>query len=153
MYEGGVSVTIGGREYKMVFTLAALLAVKNRYGGLQEMAEAFGGPAINEWDSEEEKEQKSIAGQKAQEDAIEQLPWLIATLINQGELLADPKAEEIPPEYIALRILPRDVERLMNHVMEAIAIGMGTEHEEEEVKRDLVLEELDIKNAKGAKAK
>ena len=153
MYEGGVSVTIGGRDYQMVFTLAALLAVKKRYGGIRQMAEAFNGPTINEWDSEEEKVEKALAQQKAQEDAVDELPWLIATLINQGELLEDPKAETLTPEHVALRILPKYIETLMGQVMEAIAIGMGTEHEDGEEKRDPVLEELDTKNAVGAKAK
>ncbi|NLD52890.1 MAG: hypothetical protein GX650_08320 [Clostridiales bacterium] len=150
MHEEGVAVSIGGREYRMVFTLAALLAVKKQYGGLQEMVELFNGPTINDWDSEEEQLEKLVAQEKAQMDALDHLPWLLSTLINQGELLKDPKAELVTPEYIALRIMPRDMQHLMGLFEQAIALGMSMEHTPDEGKRDPVLEELDAKNGEGA---
>lgn len=149
MYNHGVYVTIGGREFEMAFTLAALLQIKKRYGGIQEMSEVFNGPTINDWDSDEIKTDKMNQRTKAQSDALDELPWLITMLINQGEWLKDIKAEAVTAEWIALHIVPKDMGALMSAVMEAIAIGMGTEHKAESDKRDPVLEELDRKNAEG----
>ena len=150
MYEDGVQVKLGGREYDMVFTLAALLAVKKRYGGVQEMAEQFDGPEINEWDDEATVTEKTAARTKAKEGALDEMPWLIATLISQGEMLKDPKAAPVTAEYVGLRVMPRDMDTLMTSAMRAISIGLGTEHPLSSVKRDPVLEELEGKNVESA---
>ena len=153
MYEDGVKVDIGGREFNFVFTLAALLQITKKYGGLEEMGETFSGPTINEWDDDETVADKKAAQKKAQTDALDHLPWLIATLANQGEWLKDTQAEAIAPEWVAMRLLPRDMERLMQAVYKSIAVGMGTETAQDESPRDPVLEELDRKNAEGAGVK
>ena len=150
MYEEGVQVKIGKREYHMVFTLAALLAIKKKYGGIKEMSKQFYGPTIEEWDDETVKAEKLAAQEKAQIDTVDELPWLLSVLVNQGELLKDPKAELFTADQIALYIMPKDIESLMGAAMDAINIGMGSEHPEESGKRDTVLEELDEKNAVGA---
>ena len=151
MYEQGVRVSIGGREHYLVFSLAALLAVKEKYGGLQAMAEVFSGPDDNEWDSEDVKSEKAKARTKAQENVVDELPWLIATLATQGLWLDDPKAEEVSAKWVALHILPKDLGGLMLSANKAIAVGMGAEHGDAGP-RDPVLEELDRKNAGGAGA-
>lgn len=152
MYEGGVSVTIGGRGYTLVFTLAALLEVTEKYGGLEEMAEVFNGPTINEEDSDKVKAEKQKAQAKAQIGSVVHMPWLLAVLVNQGELLKDPKAVPVTAEQLALTLLPRDLKLLMEKAMQAINLGMSMEHEPDQGKRDPVLEELDRKNAEGAGA-
>ena len=150
MYEDGVQVKLGGREYDMVFTLAALLAIKKRYGGVQDMSNQFNGPEINEWDDEALVKEKSAAQTKARGDAIDELPWLMAILISQGEMLKDPKAAPITPEYVALRVLPKDMDVLLGAAMKALAIGLGTEQPVSTEKKDPVLEELEGKNAVSA---
>lgn len=154
MYEDGVQVKLGGREYDMVFTLAALLAIKKRYGGVQEMADQFNGPEINEWDDEVVVKEKTAARIKAQGNAIDELPWLMAILLSQGEMLKDPKAAPITPEYVALRVLPKDMDTLLAASMKALAIGLGTDHPPVKTgKQDPVLEELEGKNVESAEEK
>lgn len=152
MYEGGVSVTIGGREHRLVFTLAALLAVKEHFGGIQQMNLALTGPSINEEDSDEVKAEKQIAIEEAQENLLTEVPWLLATLANQGAMLANPREETITPEEVALKVMPYQLQALLEAAFKAINIGMSMEHQTDGGKRDPVLEELDAKNAEGAEA-
>lgn len=152
MYEHGVALTIGGREFNLVFTLAAFLEIKKKYGGLSQMAEAFDGPTINEWDADEVKAEKAIAREKAQSNSVEELPWLLATLATQGEWIKDPKAERVTAEWIAIHIFPREIKRVMSAVNESIKEGSHTETEPVD-EADPVLEEIDKKNAEGAEGK
>ena len=150
MYEDGIKAVICGREFNFVFTLAALLQIKKKFGGLEDMIEVFSGPTIQEWDDAETVAEKQAARGRAQMDSLDHLPWLIATLANQGEWLKDTQAEAISPDWIAMRLLPKDVAPIMQAVNEAIAIGMGTEAPTNDAPHDPVLEELDRKNAEGA---
>lgn len=156
MYEKGVPVTIGGKPCTLVFTLAALMMLTDRYGGVQEMAEAFNGPDVTDEDTPEEATQKLAAKKKARLYGIKETPWLIATLANQGYMLEHgPRKADDPelltPETVALQVLPRDMRALNAAFMEAISIGMGTLHGEgEDAETDVVLEELEQKNAAGA---
>ena len=65
MYEHGVRINIGGREFTLVFTLAAFLEIKRKYGGITQMAEAMEGPIVNEWDSDDVKAEKEAKREAA----------------------------------------------------------------------------------------
>ena len=150
MYEKGVRIEIGGKDVNLVFTLAALLQIGEKFGGLDEMAAEFNGPTIEEGDDEATIATKQKEQAKANMATLAHLPWLVAVLATQGELLNDPKAEPITPEWVGIHLLPKDAGQLMQSVNTAIAIGMATEVPLSEGKTDPVLEELDRKNVKGA---
>lgn len=149
MHEEDKKVTIGGETYTLVFTLAALILINRKYGSIQNMSRAFNGPTIEEGDDEETVAKKNEEKEEAQASALNDIPWLIATLANQGRWLADPKAEPVDPERLAVLIKPKEVQGLMQVAMEAMNLGMATENELDET-RDPILEELDAKKAEGA---
>lgn len=156
MFEKGYPVKIGGKDYLMVFSLAAMLAITERYGGIEEMANALQGPADDEGDTEEIIREKAAARKKARINSLSELPWLITLLINQGIMLESGNTSVgnpalLTPEKTAVLIPPRELQGHMAAVMGAIAIGMGTYHgDDPNEERDVVLDELQRKNAEGA---
>mgnify|MGYP000916785397 CR=1 FL=1 len=152
----GVTVVIGGKTYELVFTLNALMAFSARFGGRDEMIEQTQGPQIYESDPPEVVEEKRKAQKKAQERFFQELPWLIATLANQGIALANlqhkGKVENLTPDLVGLLVMPSEFYKLAGDVMEAMLIGSTPEHvaEEEDQPKDAFLEELESKNAGGA---
>jgi hypothetical protein len=156
MYENGVPVEIGGKPHTLVFTLAAMLMMSERYGGMDELGELLTGPETEETDDEAEKARKLAEQRKARLRAMQETPWLIATLANQGALLensalkpGDP--ELLTPEQVALQVPPYRLGELSAALTKAIRIGMNTQHDtDENEETDVVLEELERKNAAGA---
>ena len=150
MLEKGCPVVIGGANYNLVFTTAALLEITDRYGGIAEMAEKLNGPDDVEGGTVEDRAEKAKQRKAAQSSSLKEIPWLISTLANQGVMLENPKGALITPEHVGLHTSPKDIKSMMDAVMKAIAIGMGTYHADVETERDLVMEELDRKNVTGA---
>lgn len=154
MYEKGAPLEIGGVKYNLVFTTAALLEVDDRYEGIQEMVEKFNGPEDADDDTPEQLAEKAKSRKKARSSSLHEIPWLVATMANQGIMLENGgKAEGlVRPEEIALRLPPKDMSTALNAAMKAISIGMGTYVEtSESADRDLGLEEVE-KNSEGAGA-
>lgn len=153
--EGGVPVTINKKQYTLVHTYAATKAVASRYGGVRQMVLKVSGPADEEGDAPETLAEKAKAREKARIDSLDEIPWLIALHANQGIMLetgnTDPKNPDLlTPEKVGL-ILPKYAGPLTESVMEAIRQGMGVEHQPgEDEEEDVVLTELDLKNATGA---
>lgn len=136
MNEKGRKVEINGKQYNLVYTSAAMLAVIDKYGDVEGMADKL---------------------QSNPAEAARIVPWLIATLANQGVMLETGNTKPnnpdlVSPEWVALYTMPKDWRPLMDECMAAIAIGNGTYHEVvDSGPVDVVLEELQ-KNAAGAGA-
>ena len=152
-----ITVSIGGKAYPLAFTLAAMGQLAERFGGLEALADMMGGNAIAEEDTEEEKERKQAAQRAASAKMSAELPWLVATLANQGTALAaleNPKAKRVDlltPETVGLLAKPAQFRELMEGVVNAINDGMRTEHETPENDEvDVTLENLKSKNVQGA---
>jgi hypothetical protein len=129
MREKYVSITIDEREFHLLFSLAAMGDIVERYGSIDDMTSQM---------------EKNYAL------AIRAVPWLFCTLANQGEQLANDKASIITEAWAGTHILPTQVAEVMNACNEAIAIGLNMEHKPGENEAvDVVLEELQ-KNAEGA---
>lgn len=157
MFENGVPIKIGGRTYTMVFTLAALLQLTNRYGGVQGMVDTLTGPTILPTDDEKTVAEKNKQQEAAQEKALSEIPWLVTTLANQGIMLETGRTDPMNPDLldtnsVALLMMPRDLSSAMGAIMDCIAVGMGSERKAdvENAPRDLILEEIDRKNVMGA---
>ena len=149
MRDVAVSFTINEREESLVFTTAALMEVQEKFGGIQNMTEAFSGPTIHEWDDEEEQQRKLALQAKASAEALPLGCWLVATLANQGRWLKDPNTEPIDERYVALYTMPKELEPMLQACMDAIAKGMGSYREQEDTAVDPILEEVE-KNAVSA---
>lgn len=148
--ENAVEITLNGKSEQLVFTTAALKAVQDKYGSMQELVEAFVGQEINEWDDDDVRARKIEADRRrAESQTLDIVWWLIALLANQGRMLKDTKAELLTDAQVGLYLMPKDVEKMLNACMEAIAKGTGTYHNQDEKPTDPILEEVE-KNAVGA---
>lgn len=157
MYEKGVALKIGGKDYNLVFTLGALMDVTMRLNGISEMAKGMETEPIKKSDTVAEKARKAKKNKDAAIYTMQEMPWLIALLANQGLLIeADetnkPVKELLTPEKVRLRMKPIAYSKAQDLVMEAIAAGMKQEEEKEVVDGivDLTVKEIDSKNVKGA---
>jgi hypothetical protein len=130
-------LTIGKKEYKLVFTTQAYLEVIRRFGGLKELSEELDKPGA---------------------DSISMYIWLIALLANQGiELDNEEKGEDMPlitEKNVMLHLSPIDFSAAKATMFSAISAGMKREtknSEDDKNDEDEVLTE--IKNVKGATEK
>lgn len=148
---------IGGREYYLVFSLAAMAQVAQRYGGIQELMDMFQPPEINPEDTEESKAEKAKQASAAQVKVMSELPWLIATLANQGTFIQNletkaKKVELLTADVVGALLKAGDMRMAALAFKEAVEVGSSMEHEEQEENgtKDLGLQEIESKNVGGA---
>lgn len=65
MMDRGVKITLGDEEYYLLLTTGATKEICKRYGGLENLGD------------------KLMAGEKL-DDALDEVAWLLITLVNQG---------------------------------------------------------------------
>jgi hypothetical protein len=133
MYEDGGEITIRKKTYPLLFNTAAWEEVNERYGGLKELGETL---------------------QKDHGKAISEYAWILALLINQGIALQNfensSNEKGITPGQIKLLMLPKDITRQQQTIIEVIN-NCTTDGASESEEVDEVLEEvLASKNAEGA---
>jgi len=135
MYEKIKKVTIGEETFPMLFSLAALLEITDKYGDLSNIT--MNGKTLRE--------------------KIGIVPDLLSVLINQGlmyEAGGAADARRVTPEWIAGIMTPGDIEPMFNAASDAMISGMGMLHKVDDgAPRDLVLEELNRGNAEAAAVK
>lgn len=150
-----VTVKIGNKTYELVCTTAAYVEICKKYGGVEEMAEMFQGEEISEYDSPEAQEQKRADAAKAANRLFEVIPWLVALLANQGEMLRIGKTklsddEKLTEESVLLLTTPKQIQELAPAAMEAISIGFGMEHKAPE--GNPLLDEVERQERKNAES-
>lgn len=125
-------VEFGGKEHDLLFNVIALDEVNARFGSVT---------GLNDKVRDQTTEYES-----------QDLPWLLALLINQNIALRNfednTNAAPINPEHIRLRLQPHMTFDLHQAIIKAINLGQQGPPEEGE--RDIVLEELESKNVIGA---
>lgn len=150
-----ITVKIGKNEYELVCTTAAYVEICKKYGGVEEMAEMFQGEEISEYDSPEVQEQKRADAAKAANRLFEVIPWLVALLANQGEMLRLGKTkladdEKLTEESVLLLTTPKQIQELSPAAMGAISIGFGMEHKQPE--GNSLLDEVERQERKNAES-
>lgn len=149
-------VIINNKEYDLVCTTAAYSTIVKKYGGIEEMAETFQGPEINEWDSDEEKQRKADLSASAANNIFEVIPWLVSILADQGTMLKLGKTkleddEKLTPEMVSLFTAPKDIGILSQDALGACADGFGMENKAPDVDPTLAaVEKQERKNAESA---
>ena len=148
-------VNIGKKEYELVCTTAAYVEICKKYGGVEEMAEEFRGKSISEFDSPEVQEQKRADAAKAANNVFTVIPWLVAVLANQGEMLRLEKTkldddEKLTEEIVLLYTTPQQIKKLSVVAMTAISDGFAMEHKVPE--GNLLLEEVERQERKNAES-
>ncbi len=157
MYEKGVPLTIGGREYYLVFSLAAMALFVDKFGGTDELFDLFEVPEINPEDIGEIKREKQHKASKAKAKIMAELPWLISVMANQGTFLHNlecksSKVELLTADVVGALLKPRDMKTATDAFVAAIRAGSAMEREDEKQSGpiDLGLQEIESKNASGA---
>ena len=150
-----ITVKIGKKEYELVCTTAAYVEICKKYGGVEEMAETFQGEEISEYDSLEVQEQKRVDAAKAANRLFEVIPWLVALLANQGEMLRLGKTklsddEKLTEESVLLLTTPKQIQELAPAAMGAISIGFGMEPKQQE--GTSLLDEVERQERKNAES-
>lgn len=150
-----ISVKIGNKTYELVCTTAAYVEICKKYGGVEEMAETFQGEEISEYDSPEAQAQKRAEAAKAANNVFTVIPWLVAVLANQGEMLRLGKTklsddEKLTEEAVLLLTTPKQIKDLATPAMEAISIGFGMEHKQPE--GNSLLDEVERQERKNAES-
>lgn len=107
--ERSTTVEIGGKEYEMILSTAATMAISKRFGSLENLGE-------------------KIAREGA--EGIENVVWLIALLCNQSIALhnfwhPDEKEPLLTEEFVALATTPDEIRTFTPAINEAIARGAG----------------------------
>ena len=136
MGENGVTVTIAGKEYRLVFTTAAMKQVGAKYGGIEQMGEKM--------DSDKTA-------------AIDDICWLVALLANQGIMLDTGNTKPDNPallnaDKVALLTMPWEIEALSQAAVRSIEVGMAMEHPAHSGPVDVVLEELRAEESKNGES-
>lgn len=133
MYEKFSTYTLDGKPFKLLFSLAAMAQIVERYESVENMANIV---------------------DKSQAEAVRVVPWLFTVLANQGAYYDNGgKAELISEEWVGARIMPSDLGDVMAACQLALARGMGMEHKpDDDGEVDIVLEEIRSKNVEGAEA-
>lgn len=134
MMERGVPAKIGGKDYRMVFTTAALLYVTKNYGSVEDLGDVL-----------------DASDNMGIEIALD----LIALLVNQGIMLDTSDLSPNNPDLLSIDKLltlidPGEIPTMINTVFDAIAAGMHMERKTVSAEVDVVLEEFRSKNAGGA---
>jgi len=147
-------VKVGDKEFPMLYNATAFLDFEDKYGEGMSLNELFVGPEIYDTDTKKEKADKEAARKKASAFTKREMPWIVATLARQGCLLQAEQGKKTKPpteEWVSLHWTPRQMPNIMTSVFLALTRGMQTEHKKGEDKEiDVVLEELESKNAEGA---
>lgn len=136
MGENGVTVKIAGKEYRLVFTTAAMKQVGAKYGGIEQMGE------------------KMDADRSA---AIDDICWLVALLANQGIMIDTRNTNPNNPDLlnvdlVGLLTMPWEIESLSQAAIHAIELGMAMEHPAHSGPVDVVLEELRAEESKNVES-
>lgn len=124
MDERGNVIVLGGEEYELLLTTRATKEIAKKYGGLDKLGEGL------------MKSEDVI-------DALDEVIWIMALLINQGvaayNLKHDDKKKEITVDEIELLTSPGELVDYQVAIMGAMSNGM---------KRN-ILSEKDKKNVEG----
>ena len=101
------AVKIGGKTYKMLFSLAASKAICKKYGSLDSVGD------------------KVMAG--ANEESIEAVSWMLDLLIEQGRQAlrfdGDDSQQKLTQEQIETLLVVGDLPEMMTAVRECITAG------------------------------
>lgn len=116
LQNGAYPITLNGKEYGLLFSLNALDAIQEKFGGYDKLGEIF---------------------DRSSKDLFKNVKWLFALLINEARLADDENAELLTEERVGRIITARNMGEIQNAIYAAFAKGTAgdkveTEEDEEE---------------------
>lgn len=113
LQNGAYPITLNGKEYGLLFSLNALDAIQEKFGGYDKLGEIF---------------------DRSSKDLFKNVKWLFALLINESRLADDENAELLTEERVGRMITAGNMDQIKNAIYAAFA--KGTAGDETEVEED-----------------
>lgn len=104
--DGGYTVTLKGKEYRLLFTLNALDEIQTKFGGYDKLNEVFD-QNNQEW--------------------VKDTKWLLTMLINEGLLEEDENAKLFTEQQIGRLIHIGNMAEVQRAIYASFAAGMAGE--------------------------
>lgn len=108
---GAYPVTLNGKEYGLLFSLNALDAIQDKFGGYDKLHEVFNANNPN-W--------------------IKDTKWLLTLLINEARLAEKENAELLPEEKVGRMVHAGNLQDIQTAMFAAFAKGTAGDGEQEE---------------------
>ena len=108
---GAYPVTLNGKEYGLLFSLNALDAIQDKFGGYDKLHEVFNANNQN-W--------------------IKDTKWLLTLLINEARLAENEEAELLPEERVGRMVHAGNLQDIQTAIYTAFSKGTAGDREQEE---------------------
>lgn len=108
---GAYPVTLNGKEYGLLFSLNALDAIQDKFGGYDKLHEVFNANNQN-W--------------------IKDTKWLLTLLINEARLAENEEAELLPEERVGRMVHAGNLQDIQTAIYTAFSKGTAGDGEQEE---------------------
>lgn len=105
---GAYPVTLNGKEYGLLFSLNALDAIQDKFGGYDKLHEVFNANNPN-W--------------------IKDTKWLLALLINEARLAEDEAAALLPEDKVGRMVHAGNLQEIQNAIYAAFTKGTSGDEE------------------------
>lgn len=102
LQNGAYPITLNGKEYGLLFSLNALDAIQEKFGGYDKLGEIF---------------------DRTSKDLFKNVKWLFALLINEARLADDENAELLTEERVGRMITAGNMGEIQNAIYAAFAKG------------------------------
>jgi hypothetical protein len=115
LQNGAYPVTLNGKEYGLLFSINALDAIQEKFGGYDKLQEIL---------SSDNK------------DIFKNIKWLFALLINEARLADDENAELLTEDRVGRIVTAGNIGEIKNAIYAAFAKGAAGDGEADEGEKD-----------------
>ena len=115
LQNGAYPVTLNGKEYGLLFSLNALDAIQEKFGGYDKLQEILNSD---------------------NKDLFKNIKWLFALLINEARLADDENAELLTEDRVGRIVTAGNIGEIKNAIYAAFAKGAAGDGEADEGEKD-----------------
>ena len=108
LIDGGYTVTLKGKEYRLLFTLNALDEIQGKFGGYDKLNEVFN---------------------QNNPDWVKDTKWLLTTLLNEGLLEEDENAELLTETQVGRMIHTGNLQEVQRAIYSSFVAGTAGDRE------------------------
>lgn len=108
LQNGAYPITLNGKEYGLLFSLNALDAIQEKFGGYDKLSEILNSD---------------------NKDLFKNIKWLFALLINEARLADDENAEMLTEDRVGRMVTAGNIGEIKNAIYTAFAKGAAGDEE------------------------
>ena len=109
--DGGYTVTLKGKEYRLLFTLNALDEIQGKFGGYDKLNEVFN---------------------QNNPDWVKDTKWLLTLLLNEGLLEEDENAEILTETQVGRMIQTGNLQEVQRAIYASFVAGTAGDREKDD---------------------